>query len=110
MNDPSCNTGSWSHRQLQELQGLLEEYVGDDPKSKETDASNRAKFRVTIDLLISDKRKRDPDGAINTVMDCLVGAVRRLREGDTGNCGASKKGSQRKRGSNSNTRKNGKLK
>lgn len=110
MDDSSGHTGAWSRRQLQELQGLLEEYVSDNPKGKETDEGHRTRFRVTIDLLISDKRKRDPDGAINTVMDCLVGAVRRLREGDTGDCGASKKGSQRKRGGNSNTRKNGKLK
>ena len=104
MNDPSGNTGAWTHRQLQELQGLLEEYVDNSPASKKPDAIHRERFRVTIDLLVSDNRRRDPDGAINTIMDCLVNAVRRLREGNSRNCGASKTRPQGKRGGNSETR------
>ena len=105
MNDPSRDTGAWSHNKLQELQGMLEEYVSDNPKSKKADGINRERFRITIDFLVSDNRRRDPDGAINTILDCLVRSVRRLSEGDSGDCGASKKSSKRKRRSNNKTRK-----
>ena len=71
-DDSSGCTRAWTHSQLQELQGLLEEYVSHSPKSKKADEGNRKRFRITVDLLVSDNRRRDPDGAINTIMDCLV--------------------------------------
>ena len=88
-DDSSSNPGAWTHSQLQELQGLLEEYVSHSPKGKKTDDINRKRFRITVDLLVSDNRRRDPDGAINTIMDCLVTAIRRLSEGDRRGSGAS---------------------
>ena len=88
MDDSSGHTGAWSRRQLQELQGLLEGYVSDHPKGKATDEGHRTRFRVTIDLLISDKRKRDPDGAINTIsvreIQEIVVRVRRAPKGNEG--------------------------
>jgi hypothetical protein len=99
-NDSSGDTGAWPHHKLQELQSLLEEYVGHRPKGKKPDEGDSARFRVTIDLLVSDNRRRDPDGAINTIMDCLVSAVRRFGEGDQSNSGSRKASSKRKRGSN----------
>lgn len=105
-DDSSGCTRAWTHSQLQELQGLLEEYVSHSPKSKKADEGNRKRFRITVDLLVSDNRRRDPDGAINTIMDCLVAAVRRLGEGDRRSGGASKKSPQRKRGGNNSNKGN----
>lgn len=42
------------------------------------DIPMRAKFRVSVDLFYSDKRRRDGDGAATTLADCIISARRRL--------------------------------
>lgn len=42
------------------------------------DAALCSKFRVSIVLYVSDYRRRDPDGALSTIMDCITSARRRL--------------------------------
>lgn len=48
------------------------------PQKTKVDGALHGKFRVSITLLLSDKRDRDPDGAGTTLLDCLVAAVGRL--------------------------------
>ena len=48
------------------------------PKNKGVDGKDHPRFRVSVTLLMSDQRDRDPDGAVSTLMDCLVSARRRL--------------------------------
>ena len=52
-------------------------------------------FVLTVEILVSDKRRRDLDGALATACDMLI-ALRRQLEGDTGNINPGKKGSKRR--------------
>lgn len=42
------------------------------------DRSVHPQFRVAITLLVSDRRRRDADGGIATILDALVKSIRRL--------------------------------
>jgi len=53
-------------------------------KSETVDARVHGQFRVTVTLRVSDNRKRDADGALSTLLDCLVNAARRLGSVDPG--------------------------
>lgn len=50
---------------------------------QETDGAHHKRFSVSIDFRISDNRRRDLDGMLATVMDCLQAARRRLDPMDT---------------------------
>ena len=47
------------------------------PQKTEVDGEGRSFYRVTVKLLVSDRRARDADGAISTLLDCLIAAVGR---------------------------------
>ncbi len=51
-----------------------------DHESQETEVDGpvHRQFRVTIDVFMSDKRRRDLDGCTSTLLDCLIAARRRL--------------------------------
>lgn len=51
-----------------------------DHRSKEAsvDGEGGSRYRVTITLLVSDRRSRDGDGAISTLLDTYLVAVGRL--------------------------------
>ena len=42
------------------------------------DAKSGGQHRVTVELLYSDRRRRDADGALTTLLDCLILARRRF--------------------------------
>lgn len=44
----------------------------------EVDGSVRPQFRVTVTLGYGDERRRDADGAVSTILDCLIAARRQL--------------------------------
>ncbi len=48
------------------------------PRRAKNKQPDHPKYRVTIIWRVSDKRRRDNDGMLATVMDCLVHATRRL--------------------------------
>lgn len=58
------------------------------------DAAGGTQFEMSVDILISDNRRRDLDGALATICDVMVAARRQL-EGNPANHG---KGSQSGKG------------
>jgi hypothetical protein len=46
------------------------------------DGRSGGKFAVTIEILVSDKRDRDIDGAVSTLLDCYLMAVGRFTQLD----------------------------
>lgn len=50
------------------------------------DAASHPKFKVTVIVQISDNRRRDLDGNLTTILDCLCTSRRQLSM-DTGNNG-----------------------
>ena len=63
-------------------------------KGKEMDGAGDKGFVFTVEVLVSDLRRRDLDGALATLCDVVV-AVGRQLEADTGDNGESKKGPKR---------------
>ena len=68
--------------QLQEQQDMDGKEANHKTRKARVDAAVHPKFRIAITLLVSDKRGRDGDGALSTLLDCLVTAARRLRSLD----------------------------
>ena len=59
-------------------------------RKAEVDGGVHPQYVFAVDLRVSDKRKRDADGALTTLLDCVVIAARRLSEmdkEDSGKCG-----------------------
>lgn len=52
-------------------------------KDKGQDAVAGKRYFVSIIFRVSDKRKRDAFGMLETVADCLIRAVRRFNQGDS---------------------------
>lgn len=70
------------------------------PKEAEVDAASGGMFRVSITLLVSDKRDRDPDGAATTLLDSWLMALGRFHGMDRTAMRNLAKGEQRRRGGN----------
>lgn len=51
------------------------------PKETKMDEGGGYVYSVSIKLMYGDKRRRDADGAVTTILDCLV-AARRLLDSD----------------------------
>ncbi len=60
------------------------------------------RFRVSVTILVSDKRDRDSDGCLSTLLDCLISAVGRLVGMDRTNLRKLAKSEERRRGSGNN--------
>jgi len=77
---------------VQERQANHGQKSGDAAQNQTVDDEVHPRFRVSILLRVSDHRRRDADGAVSTLLDCLVSAVGRLlamdsrnqRQGDSG--------------------------
>ena len=69
------------------------------PQETEVDAASGGMFRVSITLLVSDKRDRDPDGAATTLLDSWLMALGRFHGLDRTAMRNMAKGEQRRRGS-----------
>ena len=54
------------------------------PEGEEVDAGLYEGYLLEVEILVSDRRRRDLDGALATICDCIV-AVGRQLEGDTTN-------------------------
>jgi hypothetical protein len=63
-------------------------------KGKNVDGVGCDQFILTVEVLVSDKRRRDLDGALATICDVIV-AVRRQLESDTTNLRKRKAGGKR---------------
>lgn len=51
-----------------------------DNKARKTgmDEKGHPQFKLTVTILVSDNRRRDIDGALSTLLDCLIAAGRQL--------------------------------
>ena len=63
---------------LQEQQNVDSRKIDHRPKKAKVDGKVHPKFRVAITLFVSDKKRRDGDGAATTLLDALVESVRRF--------------------------------
>lgn len=63
-----------------EGQGDGEDYgsPADPAGTQEVDGAGHPSFRIAVTLRFADYRRKDPDGCLATLMDCLNGAVGRL--------------------------------
>lgn len=52
-------------------------------RSKKADGGNHPRYSLTVNFRVSDKRKRDLDGLLSTVLDCLVTARGRFAAMDS---------------------------
>jgi len=76
--------------QLQKQQDVDAGKDHNKPGKAKVDEASHPKFRVRVVLRYSDNRRRDIDGALSTVLDCVVRAFRRFRSVDTRNTGESR--------------------
>lgn len=63
------------HEEQQDVDGQKANHKA---RTSDVDGDSHPKFRVAITLYVSDARRRDADGALTTILDCLVHAVRRF--------------------------------
>jgi hypothetical protein len=63
-------------------------------KMQKMDGSSDKQYHLSVEILVSDKRRRDLDGALATICDCIVTARRRLEvyTGDKRESKSGKKG------------------
>lgn len=63
---------------LQKLQVAYQGKVDHKPEEPKVDGGVHSGFQFSIDLLVSDERERDGDGAEATLLDCVIHARKRL--------------------------------
>lgn len=63
-------------------------------RAQALDGASHPKFRISIDFLVADRRRRDADGMLSTILDCLVHAQGRLAPVDTGDQRQGSQGSK----------------
>ena len=66
------------HPQFQKQKDDSPRAVDHQPKETEVDGEGRSLYRITITLLVSDRRGRDGDGAVSTILDTYLFATGRL--------------------------------
>ena len=76
---------------LQKQKDYRRETAHHRPKGTAMDGIGCEQYILTVEVLVSDKRRRDLDGALATICDVIV-AVRRQLESDTGDNGKGKGG------------------
>lgn len=77
---------------LQKQEDNRRETPDNSTQSEKVDGGCDQQYHLSVEVLMSDKRRRDLDGALATLCDCLTAARRQL-EGDTEDNGKSKGGS-----------------
>jgi hypothetical protein len=55
------------------------------PQEAKTNGADNPEYRISVTLLVADHRQRDADGALSTVLDCLIHAIGRLTGLDSRN-------------------------
>lgn len=68
------------------------------PKEAEAIGPDHKGFRVSVTFRIADKRDRDLDGMLSSVLDCLIDAVGRSLQVDKAGLRKLAKGEERRRG------------
>ena len=71
-------------------QGSTEGDVDHEPDQTEADGKLHPKYRIAVTLLVSDNRARDADGALTSLLDATIHAVRRLNPVGAGTGGKRK--------------------
>jgi hypothetical protein len=74
----AARSGNGSGARKEELKDADTRKADNQAGISKVDIPMRAKFRVSVDLFYSDKRRRDGDGAATTLADCIITARRRL--------------------------------
>lgn len=73
------------------------------PRVSKVDGESRGQFRITVVFHVSDRRRRDPTGAFETICDVITATVRRLNERLAGRFVEKKQRlTRRRRGNNHN--------
>ncbi len=72
------NHGRGPHSIVQKPQANPQKSADRRPKSRKKDEANHPAYHVSVTLKLSDRRVRDADGALSTLLDCLIRATRRL--------------------------------
>jgi len=83
---------------LQEQEDNRWKATDNTPKMQKMDGGSDQQYHLSVEILVSDRRRRDLDGALATICDCIVTARRRL-EIYTEDNGDSKDGAKGRRGS-----------
>jgi len=83
----SGNSRNRSGAQLQKQQDVDAGKDHNKSDQAKVDEASHPKFRIRVVLRYSDNRRRDIDGALSTVLDCVVRAFGRFRSVDTRNTG-----------------------
>lgn len=87
----SGSKGAGGGSSFQEQKNYRRETAHNRPKSTAMDGIGCEQYALSVEVLVSDKRRRDLDGALATICDCIV-ALRRQLESDTGNISKSSDG------------------
>lgn len=87
------------HSELQKFQDAYQRPIDNEPKASKDDAENHPRYKISVELYYSDNYRRDADGALATILDCLIAAGRQLSVGaDTGsNSQQSSQGKRRRK-------------
>jgi|SRR6267142_5974537 len=103
-----------SHTELQKLETVGDEVAEREafkqaaadyiPRVSTVDGESRGQFRITVVFHVSDRRRRDPTGAFETICDVITATVRRLNERLTGRFVEKKPRLVRRRRSNNHNR------
>lgn len=112
--------GQLPHSELQEFETLVDEGpagsaaqtpVPDyEPGVSTVEGESRPEFRITVTLLVSNRGRRDPTGALETLMDTLTATRRRLSQRLAGRVVEGEAGPARpRRGHYRNTKAVGKV-
>jgi len=104
----ASSTAELPHTELQECEALdheaaqreaAQETVPDYiPGVSGVDGESRPEFRISVTLKVSNRGRRDPTGALETICDVITATRRRLSERLSGGVVESGKGSSRRRG------------
>lgn len=82
------------YSKLQEQQNDDERKDHHKPKKAKDNGAGHPSYRISVVFLQADKRRRDIDNQLSTVLDCLRDAIRRFSAMDTGDQNNIKAGKQ----------------
>ena len=91
----SGSKGAGGGSSFQEQKNYRREPAHNRPKTTAMDGIGCEQYALSVEVLVSDKRRRDLDGALATICDCLVAARRQL-ESYTDDNGKGKDGKKRR--------------
>jgi hypothetical protein len=95
------DTGGWARPGSQEQEAHISRATRDRPKVPKVDDELCEQFYMSVEVQVSDKRRRDLDGCLATICDCITAARRQL-EDYSKHLRPRKGGSKRRRGRDDN--------